>query len=130
MKFRKESGKGGIGVLVAIVIIVLIVLLYLGYAPYLKDKMKITKGLSDAMGYGQNNPVTTEDDFKRLFYDYCDTTTLSIQFDPEKLKFEQTESEWQGTYSYEREELLVPLLKINLGPINKEFKASQPLAKK
>ncbi|HDS09300.1 MAG TPA: hypothetical protein ENN73_03645 [Firmicutes bacterium] len=130
MKFKKESGKGGIGVLVAIVIIVLIILVYLGYSPYFRDTMKISRGLSDALGYGQNNPGTTEEQFKKLFFDYCDTTTLSIEIDPEKLKFEMLEDEWKGSYLYEKEELLIPLLKINLGPISKEIEATQPFAKK
>lgn len=128
MKFKHYEGKSSLGALIAIVIIIAIVLVFLGYQPYISDTMKIKKALNDALHYAQKNAAPTQANFTSSFFDYIDTPTLSIEIDLKQLKFIKAPDGWVGTYIYKREELLIPLLKINLGPIEKTIIQKTPFA--
>ncbi len=119
MKFKHYEGKGSLGPLIAIVIIIAIVLVFLGYQPYISDTMKIKRAINDALQYAQKTASPTPENFVKSFFDYIDTPALSIEIDRKLLIFKKEEDGWVGTYVYKREELLVPLLKINLGPMEK-----------
>ncbi len=129
MKFKHHEGKGSLGALIAIVIIIAIVLVVLGYQPYISDTFKIKKALIDGLQYGQKNTSPSPKTFTKSFFDYIDTPTLSIDIDTRLLSFEKTDKGWVGTYIYKREELLIPLLKINLGPVEKTIKQRVPFVK-
>lgn len=126
MRIRKESGKGSLGVLIAIIIIVGIILVAVGYKPYIDDVMDIKKGLNDALSYGANNPVPDPQKYYKLFYVYCDTATLNIEFSEENLIFEKGETRWKGRYHYVNDKLKVPLLNIQLNTIEKDIEESVP----
>ncbi|MCK5399289.1 hypothetical protein KAI78_00415 [bacterium] len=122
----KRRGGSIIGLIIVLVIIVGIILFTIPYLKVNGDTAKIKRILYQTQKYMQNNGETRYEKLQERFFDDLDPEeNISVEVLKEDFQMTKNGENYILKCRYVNENIIVPVLKIRMGPIDKDIETEE-----